>query len=414
MPEQIEIVPERPYEDGALAGKEFNRKSIEGRIRELLRDRHLKSTLGQMARAELERYVMARLESPPDYGRYPELEDIYPERVDYLRGFASGAGCSLGEAATVDYLAYRQEIDHWYHIYQLQPEPGHCSGILMVGPDGVIGGQSVESGPPPRPANYKFRKQPVYHGLKQLPTKTAKLVLRKPRSGYIQGWGTTNEKGVGAVCGNSCGTLLDEPIEDVWPVQNFPLLRFARNVEHLAELYRRYTLHIWGRASQIYADTSGDAIAVEKSYRRIGIRPIKDGVLWTTEGHFESPEMGTYLHSKRLEYLERTGKHLGAGDMQYATDCAVRFTRLAELCHENWGKGYDHIRRILTDHATFPRAVCRHGGPDTAPYDESVTMSSFFLDVTHNRSFRRNWVPWKKFCCEVPEEVVQYPARPAG
>jgi hypothetical protein len=90
----------------------------------------------------------------------------------------------------------------------------------------------------------------------------------------------------------------------------------------------------------------------------------------------------------------------------------VRFTRLAELVHENWGRGYEHMRRVLTDHATFPRAVCRHMGPDTAPYDRSMTQQQNWVDLTHNRAFVRKWIPWKKFCCEVPEEMTQYPARP--
>lgn len=411
---QFEIVPIRPYEDGVEAGRATNRETIAARCRELLEDRHLKPTLGQMSREELGRYAMARLEAPPDFGRYPELEDIYPERVDNLRGFAQGADISVQDAAVFSYLKYRREIDHWYHTYQLERDPGHCSGVLLIGPDGIIGGQSVESEPPTKPAGYQFKGWQPYNGLESLPPETPKLVLRKPRTGYIESWGVTNEKGVGAICGNSCGVWLDEPIEDTWPVHDFPLLRFARNVTHLEELYRRYTLHIWGRFSQIYADTGGNAIVVEKSYRRIGIRRLNGATaLWCTEGHFESPEMGGYIRDRRLEYLEKAGKHLGAGDMQYATDCHVRFTRLAAMCHEDWGRGYDHIRRILTDHSTFPRAVCRHGGPDTAPYDTSVTMSSFFLDVTHNRSFRRDWDPWQRFCCEVPEKVTQYPARPA-
>ena len=114
---------------------------------------------------------------------------------------------------------------------------------------------------------------------------------------------------------------------------------------------------------------------VEKSFRRVGFRRIgASGALCCTEGHFESAEMNAFIRRKRLEYLERMGKHLGAGDMQYANDCAVRFTRLAELVHENWGRGYEHMRKVLTDHATFPRAVCRHMGPDTAAYDRTMTQ----------------------------------------
>ncbi|MBI2192674.1 MAG: hypothetical protein HYU36_11895 [Planctomycetes bacterium] len=413
MPTSIEIVPVRPFEDGVEAGKKSGRASLNQRIRRCLRDPCLRETLGEMGRAELEGYVLARLENPPDTSRYPELEDLYPERLDHLRGFARGAGCTLAEAALGDYVAYRQDIEYWYRMYQLDRGPGHCSGVLLVGPDGVLGAHSGESGPPPRPRSYRYRPPKPYHGLRSLRPQRARLVLRKPRTGYTEGWGVTNEKGVGCCAGTSCGVWLDERIEDTWPFTGFPLLRFARDVEHLEELYRRYTLHCWGRASQVWADTTGNGMIVEKSYRRIGIRRIQgDGVLWCTEGHFESPEMSAFLRARRLEYLHRAGKHLGAEDMQYATDCAVRFTRLGELCHEPWGRGYEHMRRILTDHAPFPRAVCRHAGPDTAAYDRTVTLGSTFVDLTHNRVFSRSWIPWKKFCCEVPERVTQYPPRP--
>ena len=158
---------------------------------------------------------------------------------------------------------------------------------------------------------------------------------------------------------------------------------------------------------------SGEAFALEKCFRRIGIRWIgEDRTLFVTEGHFETPHMLAYIRAKRLEYVAKTGRHLGSGDLQYATDCHVRFTRLAELAHEPWGRGDDNIRRVLTDHAPFPRAICRHGGPDTAPYDETVTMASGFRDLTHNRTFERPWDPWRKFCCRVPETVTQFPSRP--
>ena len=413
MAGKIEIVPEVPFNDGEEAGKALGRKELRRRTGELQKDKHLKPTLGAMSRTALAKYVDAKLHTPPDFVRYPELEDLYPERVDSLRGLAQGAECSLEEAAVYDYLAYRQQTEQWYQVYQLQREPGHCSGILLVGPDGVIGGQSVESGPPQRkPKSYRWRAPKPYAGLKQKRTEYPDLVLRRPRTGYIESWGVTNEKGVGCCAGNSCGTWLDEPIEDTWPIGSVPLLRFAHSIDHLAELFRRYTLHNWGRGSSVWADTHGNGMIVEKSYRRIGIRMLTGSVLWSTEGHFESPEMNAYIRAKRLEYVEKAGKHLGAGDLQYASDCAVRFTHIGELCHEAWGRGYEHIRRILTDHAPFPRAVCRHGGPDTDEYDRSVTMGSFFVDFTRNRSLGRNWVPWKKFPCQVPEGVAQYPARP--
>jgi len=414
MAAMIEIIPEQPFEEGVEHGKRIGRPAMLARTRELLHGPYLRDTLGAMTRKELAQTVMSRLRTPPDFELYPELEDLYPERVDFIRGVAQGAGCSLEDAAIESYLTYREEIATWHHQYQLQLEPTHCSGIFLKGPDGVLGAHSMESESPACPPNYRHRKPNLHEWTRVLRPIRARLTLKKPRTGYIEGWGVTNEKGVGCFAAASCGVLLDEPIEDTWPIGRVPLLRFARNADHLAELYCRYNLFNWERASLLYADIHGDAVVVEKSFRRIGIRKSGNAdVLWCTEGYFESPEMNGYLRAKRREHLERTGKHLGCEDMQYATDCGVRFTHLGELCHEPWGKGYKHIRRTLADHSPFPRAICRHGSPDTAAYDRTVTQCSVFRDATHNRSFERTWVPWTKFCCETLEEVVQYPHIPA-
>ena len=409
----IEIMPIIPFDDGLAAGKATGATAVRTGIDALMQDRYLRDTFGQMSRAELYRQVMARLETPPDYGRYPELADIYPEALEALRGFAQGAECTLEEAATLDYLRYKQNIEAWHDGLQPHPEE-HCSGILLIGPDGVLGGKSHETVVEPKPPNYRWRKPQPYGGLKQRKTQTPALVLRKPRTGYIEEWGTTNEYGVGCLASVSCSTWLDDPIEDTWPIKGFPVLRFAQTAAQAAELFNRYTLYIWGRASQVWADISGDGFILEKSFRRAGIRRVgRDGVLWCTEGHFEHPEMFAFIRERRVKYLELMGRHAGVGDMQYAADCNVRFTHMGELCHEAWGKGYEHMRRILTDHAPFPRAVCRHNGPDTDPYDVTVTNSSHFMDITHNRVYARAWIPWEKFPCQMPEEVEQFPLRPA-
>ena len=409
---KLQVIPIIPFDEGVAHGKALGRQELQLRTTAALGSRHLKSTLGAMSRTALTREVMARLETPPDYGRYPELEDIYPEKLDELRGLAQGAGCSLSEAAVYSYVTYRRHIDDFYWAHQVTTEPTHCSGVMFDGPDGVIGGQSCESTPPPMPASYRWRQPKPFATLRQRKPVRPPPVLRKPRTGYIEDWGVGNEKGVGCFCSVSCSVLLDERIEDTWPIGAVPLLRFASNVRALAKLLERYKLHNWGRRNQIWADSTGDAVAVENSFRRIGLRWIgPDRTLWVTEGHFESPEMFAYMRAKRLEYIRQAGKDLGAEDMQYATDSHVRFTRLAELCHLPLGRGYQHIRRVLTDHAPFPRAICRHCGPDTAPYDRTVTMESGFGDLTHNRRFTRSWIPWKKFPCEVPEAVTQYPPR---
>jgi len=205
---------------------------------------------------------------------------------------------------------------------------------------------------------------------------------------------------------------LDEPIVDVWPIKNVPLLRFARNVRELERLYPLYRGFNWGGSSEIWADLSGDTIVVEHSHQRIGIRRIEQGAIWATEGHFQTDEMSAYIRERRLTYVRRQGLSLGADDLQYATDCAVRFTHIGELAQRDLGRGLEHVRRVITDHAPFPRGVCRHGGADTDAYDQTVTLRSRILDLTANRTYDRLWKPWKRFPCEVPELVTEYPPRP--
>jgi hypothetical protein len=411
----LTIVPEDPRADGVTAGRDLGATKLRAEISRILALPFAKETLGAMDQSALHGYVMMRLETPPDTVRFPELGELYPDRLDALRGLAEGAGVPLAEAATYDYLKFRVNCDFWWRSLQVERGPGHCSGILLVGPDGVLGAHSIETLPTvAKPAGHVTPQPPNPPSpLTLMPMQQHKMTVKRPRTGYIASWGVTNEVGVGCVCGTSNSTWLDDPIEDVWPLQEVPLLRFARTAAHLGELYQRYTLHNWGRGSMIFGDSSGDAVVIEKSFRRVGLRPLNGAsALWCTEGHFEEAGMQLFQRQKRLAYLARAGKHLGAEDMQYATDSAVRFTWLGHLCHQPWGLGLDHMRRMLTDHAPFPRGICRHAGPDTASYDTTVTQLSHLVDLTHNRGYYRQWDPWQRFCCEVPETSVQFPPRP--
>jgi len=416
MNAKMRVMSDNPFMRGEEAGRKVGQAGVRTATETILKHEWFRDTLGAMTRTALNRMVKDRMETPPDYKRFPELEDIYPERLDYLRGFARGAACPVSEAALYSFLKYHVELEWWYRIYQVEgvgdaPPRGGCSGILFVGPDGILGGQSVDSGVPPPPKGYRHRRAVSRTSMRHGPVRYSRQALVKPRTGYMMLSEYYNEKGVAHLCGASAGVFLDEPLEDTWPIMEFPFFRFAESVKHMAQLQRRYVLFSVGKGSNtIYADLTGNAMVVEKCNRRLGIRMIDGGgVLWCTEGYFESTAMYAYARAKRLEYVSRMGRHLGCGDMQYATDCAVRFAHIGELCHEPWGRGFEHMRRALTDHSTFPRAVCRHGGPDTDAYDTSVTLQGWIRDLTRGRQYTRDWIPWKKFCCEVPEKVTQYP-----
>ncbi len=422
MAGEITIINENPLHDGIAAGKALGGPALKAAIKKLLAGPHLKNNLGAMSRKSLDAYVTARLNTPPDATKFPELTELYPDRVEFITGLAQGAGVTVTEAAVYHYVKYKTEIDAWYWSLQVTGtgapsfnDQSHCSAILMRGPDGVIGAHSAESGPPPAPKGYKAKPARPYKGIKVLKPITPDITLIKPRTGYITSWGVTNEKGVGCAAGVSCSIFLDDPIEDTWPVNNPNLLRWATDIKHFIELYTRYTKHVWGRASQVWADTSGNGCIVEKSFRRIGVRWIGNApVVWGTEGHFQSDEMSAFARERRLEYLARMGKHLGCEDMQYYTDCAVRFTHIGELCHMPWGHNEEHMRRVLCNTDTFPRGINRVGGPDTDPYDTSITMVQTMTQYTKNRAHSRSWIPYKKFVHEVPEHVVQFPPRPGA
>lgn len=431
MHEIYEIIHENPFEDGAARGRQLGKAAVLAAIDALLRDPVFAATFAQMDRAGLARHATERLETNPDFQRYPELADLHPERVEAVHGFSAGAGCALQEAAVHQYLTYK----HWTITYWQQfqapdsgalPLPtvtgGHCSHALLIGPDGIIGGQCIDSAPPPKPAGYVHRPTPSCGDWLTRPVVPFTGTIVKPRTGYIPRWGEgpvgesfwSNEKGLAYLGGGSVGMWLDDPIEDVWPCEYVPLERFAATVDEVVTLAARYTLHNPGKNSLVYADVSGNAVVIEKSLREVDFRFLGDErALWCTEGYYHTPKMATLLNERRAVYLERAGLHPGSPDMQYFTDCVVRYTRLAELCHEEWGFGYLHLNRILTDHAPFPRALCRHNGPDTAPYDTTVTLQSWIHNVTHNLSFTRRWMPWGQFCCAIPWTVTQRPPYPA-
>ncbi|MAE60048.1 MAG: hypothetical protein CMJ49_01700 [Planctomycetaceae bacterium] len=397
-----QIIDECPFDDGVAAGRALGREALAGQTREWLDDPLLCDDLGAMSEAALARRIVGRLETEPDDGSRPELAEVYPDRVDYVRGVAEGAGCTIEQAALHDYVQYVRGIRDATAMMRPPLDGGGCSGAFMVGPDGVLTGQNIDSGAQHRPPDFGVTESgPV------------ELTLKRPRSGYICDWGLTNEVGLAAVgAGGSVGTWLDEPVVDVWPYKTIPLTRFARNVGELADLCERYRTFNPGRGTGVWADVTGAAVVVEESHRRVGIAHVEDDVAWATEGNFQTDSMSAYIRERRLAYVKSRGRHLGANDLQYATDCAVRYCHLGELTHRDLGRGMDHMRAVLTDHAPFPRAVCRHGGPDTDEYDQTITLQSTVRNLTTNRAYARMFVPGKKFCCEVPEVVMEYPPRP--
>ena len=389
-----DLIDESPFDDGRAAGRDLGCEKLQQQVRDWLDDPLLCDDLGAMSEAALTRHVVGRFETEPNDASRPELNEIYPDRVDRVRGLADGAGCAVEQAALYDYLAYTHEIRGWTSMMQPSLGGEGCSGMVFDGPDGVLAGQNIDSSPSLTVAD------------------PPELKLIRPRSGYIEKWGLTNEHGVAATGGGSCGVWMDEPIVNVWPFKSVPLLRFARNVKDVEELSDRYRLFNWGRSSELWVDVSGDAIAVDHSARRCGVRHIENGALWATEGHFEHDAMNAFIRDRRKTYVKTIGRHLGANDLQYATDCAVRFAHLGELAHLDLGRGIEHMRHVMTDHASVPRGVCRHGGPDTDVYDQTVTLQSKITDISANCIYVRNRIPDERFCCEVPEKVVQYPPRP--
>ena len=265
-----------------------------------------------------------------------------------------------------------------------------CSGVILVG-DEIWFGKSVDS----VPTEYATPK-----------VKGDTVTVNKPRTGYAP-LPVVSEGGIAGSGGASVGIWMDEPQEDVWPYKGFPITRFAGSVAEVADLYQRYTLYLPGRGADAFVDAKGDAISVDKSFRRVGISKARDGLIWYTEGHFQSENMKQFLAERRDMFARRHGITLGSYHNQYYADCAVRFTNMGRLAELPLGRDYTHVRTIPEDHSPFPRGLCRHNGPDQAEYDESIALVSRCIDYGRRIMYER-YATAERFCCEQPDMVFEF------
>lgn len=361
-------------------------------------------------------WALERLEARPDFQTFPELRGLHSDRVLHLRGLAEGGGVTRAEAALYSYLHFRHEIEALWNSLQIGSHPPlarACSAMIFSGSGVILGAHNADSVPEPPmlppPGNVgpvRFRVHP------QRRSTPRRMELTRPRTGYIERWGVTNEKGVLILPGLSCNTWLDEPIEDTWPVHQVPVLRFARSARHAAQLWQRYNRHQYRAGTFLILDRAGGAVAVEKTFRRIGLRfPDPRGYLCATDGHFEEPDMHAYRFGRTADYVRRTGLGSGSIDMQYLADCHARYTRLCELGGQTVNRTVKTLAALMSDHAPFPRNLCRHAD-QPGGYDQTVTMQQWIVDLAADRAYHRAWVPGRAFCCRQPWKRSAILSRP--
>jgi len=387
------VVKECPHEEGIEEGKALGAEALREQLRQLRADPLLKPTYGQMSDEELGRLLEGRVETEPDVGSFPELAELHPEVIERLKGRAEGAGVPFFEACLHDYLNYRRNQIYWWQLYQNPPPEDAapscgCSGVILVG-DEIWLGKNVDY-------------LPEYC----TPKVRDKVVVKRPRTGYAP-LPVVSEGGIAVGGGASVGVWLDEPQEDVWPYAKFPVLRFAGSVREVADLYKRYTLYLPSQGANAFVDQHGNAISVDKSYRRVGISKARDGRIWFTEGYFQSKGMRRYLTARREAFLRRFDVSPGAYHNQYFADCAVRFTNMGRLAELPGDRRYGQIRTILGDHSAFPRALCRHAVPERAAYDRTITLVSRAIDYGRRTVYER-YATAERYCCEQQDLVFEY------
>ena len=387
------LVDERPYEEGVDEGKALGAAALREQLRQLREDPLLEPTCGQMSDRELRRLLKERMEAKPDVGSLPELAELHPEVTDRLKGKAEGAGVPLFEASLHDYFNYRRNQIYWWQLYQSPPPedtvpPCGCSGVILVG-DEIWLGKNVDSFP-----EYCT------------PKVKDKVVVKRPRTGYAP-LPVVSEGGIATAGGASVGVWLDEPQEDVWPYATFPVLRFAGSVREIVDLYKRYTLYLPSRGANAFVDKHGNAISVDKSYRRVGLSKAQDGRIWFTEGYFQSKSMCRYLRARRETFVRRFDISPGSYHNQYFADCAVRFTNMGRLAELPGDLRYKHIRTILGDQSAFPRTLCRHAMPERAAYDKSITLISRAKDYARRTVYER-YATAERYCCQQQDLVFEY------
>jgi isopenicillin-N N-acyltransferase-like protein len=120
-------------------------------------------------------------------------------------------------------------------------------------------------------------------------------------------------------------------------------------------------------SNQMICHSSGEIYDIEASATNFDVIYQTDGYLVHTN-HYESAKM------KRYE-----------GNLEAALNSSVfRYNRASRLVREKLGKiTIDDLKKIMSDHVNLPSSICRHSDNRKTAMEQSKTICSVIMDLTH-------------------------------
>jgi isopenicillin-N N-acyltransferase like protein len=279
----------------------------------------------------------------------PVIEAYAPEVMEEMSGIAKGADVHLNDIVM---LNARTELMSAPAI--TDTDIGECTSMTALG-------AATESGNVLMGQNWDWNSR-VCH-------RTAVIVIvvpDQPRTVMFAEAGLVGKIGLNAagvaVCANRL-TSTDDKLQTgiPWHVQ----LRKVMMAENMHQAIKAVTAPARGASGMfMIAAREGEAITLETTPEDFGTQLPEDGIM-THSNHYLAPEMKS----------RDTGK-------SRATMTLIRHDRARRLLAEDKGKiTIDSFKRVLTDHFSYPAAICRHPDETMPERDRSQTGASIIMDL---------------------------------
>ncbi|MBT3906353.1 MAG: hypothetical protein HOB79_12330 [Rhodospirillaceae bacterium] len=279
----------------------------------------------------------------------PAIEDYAPELMEEMLGMAKGADLHLNDIVM---LNARTELMSAPAISDT--DIGECTSMTALG-------SATETGHVLIGQNWDWNSM-VCH-------RTAVIAIAvpdQPRTVMFAEAGLVGKIGLNAsgiaVCANRL-TSSDDKLQTgiPWHVQ----LRKVMMADNMHHAIKAVTAPARGASGMfMIASRDGEAITLETTPTDFGTQLPENGIM-THSNHFLAPEMKT----------RDTGKSRSSMTL-------IRHDRARRLLAEDLGKiSVDSFKRVLTDHFSYPAAICRHPDEAVAELDRSQTGASIIMDL---------------------------------
>ena len=296
--------------------------------------------------AEIRAFDRERLDSTPDYTRFPEMRGLIDRHIGEREGFREATG--LDETASAfyysfDFYALRRLNCRHVARYDLVTPQHQCTNVFFPhGKDGVTISNNRDDVPRPW-----YHEKVVNYRIKP---------LKDAQYSWIQG-------------SVSSTTLMDEEPKCLFPCYPYELVpeETLQDIREIVKFMTRY-VEFWGPANQIFVDRNHNAVAVEKSNCRVAYHwPTSNGAVCVTACSYLDPQMNAFKRERTLVAAKMKGESREDSlDMNFSDACDRRHQRLWDLTNKEaqrpggttlWG-----AFEVVADTAVpFPERICLAG-----------------------------------------------------